>query len=239
MRRIRVLETGSNSAFFNMALDEALMRLSPLPTLRLYSWSPPAVTIGYFQKIEEEVDLDECRRHGVDFTRRITGGGAVFHEHELTYSFVTKDYPLNVLASYKQICAPLIHALKNLGLDAEFVPLNDIVVNGKKVSGNAQTRRSGVLLQHGTILLEVDVNKMFTLLRVPDEKLKDKIVKDVRERVMGIGFPFERVAEAVKEGFASIFEAELFQDSPTEEEIKLAKKIEKERYASERWIYGI
>ena len=134
-----------------------------VPVLRLYGWKPSAVSIGYFQSLEEEVDVKKCKKAGIDVVRRLTGGGAVLHEHELTYSFITKVYPTNIMESYRLICEPVVMCLKNLGLDAKFSPLNDIIVGDKKVSGNAQTRRKNTLLQHGTILLDVDVEKMFSV----------------------------------------------------------------------------
>src|SRR5918996_5661931 len=185
--KIRELETGYNNAALNMAIDEALIEnIGEAPVLRIYGWRPAAVSIGYFQSIKDEVDLEKCSEIGVDVVRRLTGGGAVLHEFELTYSFMTKKYPQNIMESYRWICDAIVMSINRLGFDANFVPLNDIVIAGKKVSGNAQTRRNGVLLQHGTILLGVDVNKMFSVLKVPSEKLRDKIIKDAKERVTSL-----------------------------------------------------
>jgi lipoate-protein ligase A len=127
---------------------------------------PAAVSIRCFQSLEEEVNVGNCNNLGIDIVRRMTGGGAVLHEHELTYSFITKKYPTNIMESYELICEPVIMCLKDLGFDAKFSPLNDIIVDNKKVSGTAQTRKQDILLQHGTILLDVDVNKMFSVLKV-------------------------------------------------------------------------
>ena len=163
--KIRLIQTGHNPAQWNMGVDQALMTTAEdsVPVLRLYGWKPSAVSIGYFQSLEEEVDVKKCKKAGIDVVRRLTGGGAVLHEHELTYSFITKIYPTNIMESYRLICEPVVMCLKNLGLDAKFSPLNDIIVGDKKVSGNAQTRRKNTLLQHGTILLDVDVEKMFSV----------------------------------------------------------------------------
>jgi lipoate-protein ligase A len=148
-----------------MALDQALMSKVDnfIPVLRVYGWKPAAVSIGYFQSLEQEVDVKKCRDLGIDVVRRMTGGGAVLHEQEVTYSFITKTFPANIRDSYKVICEPVVDCLKDLGFEANS-PLNDIAVNNKKVSGNAQTRRNGVLLQHGTILLDIDIDKMFSVL---------------------------------------------------------------------------
>ncbi|HTH21614.1 MAG TPA: lipoate--protein ligase family protein, partial [Nitrososphaeraceae archaeon] len=120
-----------------MALDEVLLNNcidGSEPILRLYGWSPPCVSVGYFQSIEEEVNLDRCSQLGVDVVRRMTGGGAVLHEFELTYSFITRKFPFNILDSYKWICAPVTVCINKLGFKAKYVPLNDIIVDNKKIS---------------------------------------------------------------------------------------------------------
>lgn len=235
--KIRVLETGYNNAALNMAIDEVLIEnIGDAPILRLYGWRPAAVSIGYFQSIREEVDLEKCSKIGVDVVRRLTGGGAVLHETELTYSFITKQYPQNIMESYGWICETIVISIKRLGFDASFVPLNDIVVKGKKVSGSAQTRRKGVLLQHGTLLLGVDVDKMFCVLKVPSEKFKDKIIKDVKERVTSLaGTTFEEMASSLKTSFATKFDAKLLADTMSTEEINHANWLAERKYNSREW----
>ena len=237
--KIRVLETGYNNAALNMAIDEALIEyIGDLPILRIYGWRPAAVSIGYFQSIKEEVDLEKCSKIGVDFVRRITGGGAVLHELELTYSFITKRYPQNIMESYRWICEAIVASINGLGFDASFIPLNDIVVKGKKVSGSAQTRRNGVLLQHGTILLGVDVDKMFCILKVPSEKLKDKIIKDVKGRVTSLsGITFEEMASSLKSSFATKFDAKLLADSMSTDETSRARWLAERKYRSREWNF--
>jgi lipoate-protein ligase A len=237
--KIRVLETGYNNAALNMAIDEALIEnIGDAPILRLYGWRPEAVSIGYFQSIKEEVDLEKCSKIGVDVVRRLTGGGAVLHELELTYSFITKQYPQNIMESYRWICEAIVGSINRLGFDASFIPLNDIVVKGKKVSGSAQTRRKGVLLQHGTILLGVDVDKMFCILKVPSEKLKDKIIKDVKGRVTSLsGITFEEMASSLKSNFATKFDAKLLADSMSTKEISRARWLAERKYSSKEWNF--
>ena len=132
---------------------------------------PPTVTLGYFQGLSDEVDREACVRGGVDIVRRVTGGGAVFHDAELTYSIVLPEtHPLarpGILDSYRVLCAGIVEGLSLLGLKGEFVPLNDVLVGGKKISGNAQTRKRGCMLQHGTILLDVDVDGCSPCSRFP------------------------------------------------------------------------
>ncbi len=237
-KQIRVLETGHNPGAWNMALDEALLMNCvdhDTPILRLYGWQPPCVSIGYFQSMEEEVDVPKCSNMGVDVVRRITGGGAVLHEFELTYTFITKNYPANILESYELICEPVVSCLNRLGYNAEYVPLNDIVVDNKKVSGNAQTRKNNTLLQHGTILLTVDIEKMFSMLKVASEKIKDKMINDVKARVTGINRSFEEVASNLKESFAEIFGAQIITYTLSSKERKDTEKFVIEKYSSRRW----
>jgi lipoate---protein ligase len=237
--KIRILETGYNSAAFNMAIDEALIEnTAEAPVLRIYGWRPAAVSIGYFQSIKDEVELEKCSEIGVDVVRRLTGGGAVLHEFELTYSFITKQYPHNIMESYRWICEAIVMSINRLGFDASFVPLNDIVVNGKKVSGSAQTRRKGVLLQHGTLLLGVDIDKMFSILKVPSEKVRDKIIKDVKERVTSIaGTTFDEMASSLKTSFATKFDAELVSERLSSEEVNRAKWLAERKYSSKEWNF--
>lgn len=245
----RLLLTGHSDAFTNMAIDESIMvhvgqKATP-PTIRLYGWNPPAVSIGYFQGLEEEVDLKMCNDLGVDYIRRITGGGAVFHESEVTYSLAIHEMdlliPQNMLQSYKVICQGIVKGLRTLGLEAEFVPLNDIIVGGKKISGSAQTRRNQSILQHGTVLINTDVEKMFSLLKVPSEKIKDKLIKNVKERVTSINsalgreVSFDEVCDALTEGFEKSLNISLFEGQLIETEKQLADEIKKDRYTNEDW----
>jgi len=247
----RLLDTGKNSAAINMAIDEAIM-LSGIPTLRFYDWEPPAVTIGYFQGIEQEVNLEAAENNGVDIVRRLTGGGAVFHDKELTYSIIIPEneniVSRNILESYGQICCFVVEGLRKLGLRAEFKPINDIIVNNKKISGNAQTRRGGMILQHGTVLLDVDVRKMFSLLKVPDEKLKDKMIAAAEERVTSVNKELSTTSrgelgttttfKTVKSSLISSFELGTTKEGAlTETEKKKANDLSKDKYASKGWNF--
>jgi lipoate-protein ligase A len=245
----RLLQTGFNTAFSNMAIDRAILAANSdgkvPPTVRFYGWIPPAVSIGYFQSIAEEIDINACKKLGVDYVRRITGGGAVFHDKEVTYSIVIPEehpaIPKNILKSYARICNALLQGLKQLGIKGTYAPINDILVDGKKISGNAQTRKANTVLQHGTILLDVDVNMMFSLLKVPNEKIKDKLIQDVKQRVtsiehiLGKQIRFNDVAEALKIGFEEEFRVELIQAILTKEEKTLAAQFEKECFSTTQW----
>ncbi|HVQ00944.1 MAG TPA: biotin/lipoate A/B protein ligase family protein [Candidatus Thermoplasmatota archaeon] len=245
----RLILSGGNTAYVNMAVDRAILVAHSggkvPPTVRFYRWVPPAISIGYFQNLQEEIDIDSCKKHGVDYVRRITGGGAVFHDDELTYSIVIAEshpsIPKNILSSYGRVCNALILGLQQLGIHATYAPINDIIVDGKKISGNAQTRKMSTILQHGTILLDVNVDTMFSLLKVPNEKLKDKMITDVKQRVtsvrhiLGSEVPFDTVATAMKKGFEDEFRVTLVEGALTKEEALLAKKYEAEYFSTFQW----
>jgi lipoate-protein ligase A len=246
--RWRIVGLETHDAYFNMAIDEVLLervseKLSP-PTIRFYRWSPSAVSIGRFQSMEEEVNVERCRETGVDYVRRITGGGAVYHDNggEITYSLVAPEaeFPSGIGESYKDICRSIISGLALLGIKTEFMPVNDIVANGKKISGNAQTRRKGVLLQHGTILYSLDIKRMFSLLNVSKEKISDKMIKNVEERVTSVSafgnFSLNDLYGALLEGFTEGREYDFGMWS--REEIEAAEKLRIGVYGTRKWNFS-
>ncbi len=229
-----------------MALDEAcahaLARNEVKPTIRFYRWKPSAVSIGYFQSLEQEVDVNECEKQGIDIVRRRTGGGAVYHDYdgEITYSVIAPEsmFPANIVESYKHVAGWIISGLAKLNVNAEFVPINDLVVSGKKISGNAQTRRNKILQMHGTILCDVDVDKMFSLLRVPDEKMKGKIISAVKERVTSLkqhgAEDYMKIYDALREGF---LDRKKYSDEKwTRGEMENARILADEKYGSQKWV---
>lgn len=246
--RWRVVGLEAHDAYFNMAIDETLLervkeRKSP-PTIRFYRWSPSSVSIGRFQSMEEEVDVEKCRELGVDYVRRITGGGAVYHDNrgEITYSIVAPEteFPKGVRESYKAICQGIIDGLATLGIRSEFAPINDITVGGKKISGNAQTRKGGVLLQHGTVLYSLDIKRMFTVLRVSKEKISDKMIKSAEERVTSVSsfgnFSMNQLYGALLEGFTKGREYEFGMWST--EELERAEELRIGLYGTRKWNFS-
>jgi lipoate-protein ligase A len=245
----RLLQSGYNNAYRNMAIDRAVMvsnsKKSVPPTVRFYGWKPSAISIGYFQSLEDEVELETCNKLNIDYVRRITGGGAVFHENELTYSIVISEsnplIPKNILDSYGRICGAIIKGLRNLGIDSIYAPINDILSDGKKISGSAQTRKIQTVLQHGTVLIDVDSERMFSVLKVPNEKIKDKMISNVNERVtsirhiLGENISFDEIANSMKKGFEKEFNINLFEGELTKKELELTKKFEEEYFSSYDW----
>jgi lipoate-protein ligase A len=239
----RVVPHRVQGAYTNMAIDEAIAEAVAAgdapPTIRLYGWEPAAVSIGYFQALHDEVDLTACRNDDVDVVRRRTGGGAVYHDREVTYSIVGPEalFPGDIATAYETICADVIDRLGRLDIDASFAPINDIVVDGKKISGNAQTRRDGVVLQHGTILQAVDAEEMFTYLRPDIQKVADKHVQSVRSRVTAVeaaGGPDDvlETCAAIRAGLTA--DRDTSEGSLTVGERDRAATLT-ERYASEDW----
>jgi len=182
-----LIDSGPNIGAYNMAIDEELLARAQAgktaPVLRFYAWSTPAVSIGRFQKIEAAVNAEACSRHGIDIVRRITGGRAVLHNRELTYSIIARlDEPLfpsTVLGTYKVIAAGLLAGLRRLGIPAEMVSRAhrhadlvkknakdhacfsspswyEILVRDRKIIGSAQRRLSNAFLQHGSIFMDYD-----------------------------------------------------------------------------------
>lgn len=185
MKQWRFVFTGASDAFSNMAVDEAILQSCQtglaLPTLRLYLWKPPGISIGYFQTVEKTVDLRKCKKSNVDVVRRITGGRAVLHEDEITYSLCAccQEYPelgKNTRETYQRVSFALLESLKALGIQAEWARSNrertafadnsliskpcfisssrfEITVAGKKLIGSAQKRTKNSFIQHGSIPL--------------------------------------------------------------------------------------
>jgi len=255
VEKFRFIDLETHDAYTNMAIDEAIMLAikedSAPPTLRIYRWKPSAVSIGTFQGMHDEVAVDFCKSEGINYIRRITGGGAVYHDYngEITYSILMpKNHPLaktDIIESYKLLCGGIIKALDYLGINnAEFKPINDVTVGGKKVSGNAMTRRHGCVLQHGTTLLDLDVNRMFTILKVPQEKISDKMISDVKERVTSIQDILDRTVtinelrEALTFGFSEALKIELQPSKLSSEESETAMKLAEEKYSTDEWNFS-
>jgi lipoate-protein ligase A len=243
----RLLKLETRNGFENMALDQAISESvaegqSP-NTIRFFKWNPSTVTIGYFQSLWEEVNVENCLKKNVDIIRRITGGGAVYHDQkgEITYSVIAKQdmFPNDLTKTYKIIGDWIIDSLKEINLEGEFQPINDVLVNGKKISGNAQTRRNNVMHQHGTILYDLDVETMFSLLKVGPIKIKNKIIKNVKDRVTSIKNETKatekELSEALEKGFTK---GKKFETAtPTKKELERTKNLVETKYSTREWNY--
>jgi lipoate-protein ligase A len=255
--RLLKLETGD--AFTNMAIDEAILTAriaGKVPnTLRLYRWRPSAVSIGRFQNPFNEVHVENCRKRGVDIVRRITGGGTVYHDQdgEITYSVVAdrKDLgcaEMDMIYTYKTVCGGLIEAVKILGTNAEFNSTDpkqcpNITIKGRKISGSAQSYKRGILLQHGTFLVDIDHEKMFTFLKVPWTKnlldvlevSKKKLTSARQELESRVSM--EEAYQALVKGFEKALKIQLLEGELTSYERKLAARLRKTKFATEDWNF--
>ncbi len=249
----RLLDTGKRSAAENLALDEALLlakaRHSTPNTLRFLQFSPHAALVGFHQSVELEIREDYCRRAGIDINRRITGGGALyFDETQLGWEIIAprdfEAFPKRVEELYGVICRAAARGLRKLGIDAKFRPKNDIEVKGRKISGTGGALEEDVFLFQGTLLMDFDVETMLKALRIPTEKLKDKEIESVKERVtcvkweLGYVPPLKEVKQALIEGFAEEFNLRFERGELLPEERGLFAKL-LPKFESRAWIYGV
>jgi len=188
-----IMDPPLNSAV-NMAKDHAILHgLSmpgSLPTLRFFRWERPSVTLGYFQKVNECVNTGYCRKNGIPVTRRETGGGTILHHMELTYSFTlpvnSGIVPESVEGSFNAIISPIINSLRSLPVNAVYRPVNDIVINNKKISGSAQARKKGILQQHGTLIMDMDNEIIESALVHDKQKLEARGFATADEAVTSV-----------------------------------------------------
>jgi lipoyl(octanoyl) transferase len=274
METWRLLDTGVNDPAMNMAIDEAILTahsqgLIP-PTVRFYAWDPPTLSIGYFQRAKREVDFEQLQKHGLGFVRRQTGGRAVLHDKELTYSVVLAEthplMPRSVNESYRVLSRGLMEGFRALGLSAEMVSLADeedkkryaglgsaacfdspswyeLVVEGRKVAGSAQTRQRGTILQHGSILLDLDADMLFDVLLFPSEEEREQMKRSFLEKAVSIkgcsgkDVSYEEAVHAFRTGFEKGLGIRLVQEGLTTFEQELAEQLRREKYSSDAWNF--
>ena len=240
-----------------MAVDEAILTARTIDlvpnTLRLYRWKPSAVSVGKNQKPEVEVRLENCRRLGVDVVRRISGGGTVYHDerNEVTYSLVARTGDLGVrdiAAVYQKVYDGVRDALRLMGITADFNEGDakncpNLTVKGRKISGSSQANKRDIVLQHGTLLLDVDLEKMFTLLRVPWAKTTLEVVAVAEKRItsikgeLGHGVSPETAANALASGFKNALRVQIVRGHLSKFEIELSQKLCRDKYATDDWNF--
>lgn len=289
----RVVLSGHLNGAHNMAIDEAILRSvaeGGPPTLRFYGWEPPAISLGYFQKVDEELDLEACRSLGVDVVRRPTGGRAVLHDVEVTYSLVVPEnyelIPKGITESYREISQGMVLGLSKLGLHAQMVSLGrkrssagtgqgrsntanrsvsesernpgskkynitvelpdqrstsvvcfdapswyEVAVDGKKIIGSAQMRRSGVLLQHGSIPLELDADKLFSCLRLPSARVRERLKQSFLDKAtsvraaLGRTVSFMEVSDVIRDGISEYLNVDMVEGGLTDAEVKQSEEL--------------
>ena len=235
------------SPAMHMALDQAITeavdRGERRPTLRIWEWGAPAVVIGSFQSLKNEVDPDGAARHGITVVRRISGGGAMFIEpgNTITYSLTVPSSLVEGLSfeqSYAYLDAWVIGALAQLGIQATYQPLNDIASPAGKIAGAAQKRLAGgAVLHHVTMAYDIDADKMLEVLRIGREKMSDKGTKSANKRVDPLrsqsGMPRAEVIEAFKNYFRSQYQ--VVDGEITAAERARAEELAATKFATTEW----
>lgn len=240
------------------------------PTIRFYGWEPATLSIGYFQRVAKEIRMEAVREKQLGFVRRPTGGRGVLHEHELTYSVIVSEahpaMPKTVTEAYRVISTGLLEGFKALGLNAYFaVPDSEkerealkkprsavcfdapsyyeLVVEGKKIAGSAQTRQKGVILQHGSILLDIDEDKLFDLFQYRSDRLRERMQRAFSQKAVAINalrkepVTLDEASRAFKQGFEKGLGIQLVPYQLSESEEKEVQSLAKSRYESDEWNF--
>lgn len=267
------INTGIHDPYYNMAMDEALLNFVSRgeidPVVRFYTWNPATLSVGYFQRLKKEIDIDKVKEKGFGLVRRQTGGRGVLHDKELTYSVIVPEshpnMPSTITEAYRVISEGLLEGFKLLGFDAYFaIPRSkeereklkqprsavcfdapswyELVVEGRKIAGSAQTRQKGVILQHGSLLQDVDVDELFDMFIFKNDRLKEKMKKAFVDKAVAINdisdrhISIEEMEKAFEEGFKKGLNIEFKPLSLTENQLAEVKVLE-EKYRSEEWLY--
>lgn len=271
MKTWRLINSGEQDGAWNMALDEALLnsveRGESSPVLRLYRWEPATVTLGYFQQGRDVVNLEACREFGYSVVRRITGGRAVLHDHEVTYAVISPEqnevFPGGVAQNY-HVIADVLHAtFCSFGLQTEISSgrkevvsadsvqrsscftapaLSELVFNGKKMTGSAQKRLTTAFLQHGSIPISIDAEKLYLSLNTGDTVDLNRRVAKLADRIGWMNRWLEKpvsivdVEQSLINNFSKSVSIDFINDEPTPVEIADAERLLKEKYTNPEWI---
>ena len=243
----QLIHDAPQSPALHMALDDVLVdEVSAgrrAPTLRVWEWAGPAVVMGRFQSLRNEVDIDAARRHGIDVVRRISGGGAMFIEpgNTITYSIfapISMVEGMSFEQAYALMDAWVIAALGELGIQAWYQPLNDIASPAGKIAGAAQARRGKAVLHHVTMAYDIDATKMLEVLRIGREKLSDKGTTSAQKRVDPLrsqtGMAREAVIEVLVESFRKRHGG-LAAGALRAEELAQAERLVEEKFSTQAW----
>lgn len=234
----------------HMALDEVLLEEVAAgrrpPTIRFWEWTRSAIILGIFQSVKNEVDEAAAEKYDVEIVRRISGGGAMFVEpgNTVTYSIYA---PASLVAgmsfsdSYEFIDEFTIRALKDLGINAWYEPLNDITSDNGKIAGAAQARRGGAVLHHVTMAYDIDTDKMLQVLRIGREKMSDKGTKSASKRVDPLrrqtGLARDDIIKRMIQTFGNNYGLKTGELNPVE--LAAARRLIKEKFATREWLYRL
>jgi lipoate-protein ligase A len=241
----------AETPLMQMALDQVLTEEVGAgrrkPTLRIWEWNDPAVVIGSFQSVRNEVDLDNAAKYGFEVVRRVSGGGAMFMDAGavITYSIYAPSdlvQGMSFADSYAFLDEWVIVALKAVGIDASYQPLNDITSPTGKIGGAAQKRLgAGAVLHHVTMSYDMDGERMVEVLRIGREKMSDKGTKSAAKRVDPIrsqtGLPRAEIIEKMKETFSGLYGSTPGEVTP--EEAAKARQLVEEKFGTAEWLHRV
>jgi len=232
---------------FYEAVAEAVEKDSSQNTLIMLQPGAPYACVGYHQDLEKEIDLDYCKSHGLPIIRRSQGGGATYLDGgQIFYQIVAKNtaaYPRSVDAMFQRLLAVTVETYRRLGVPAEFKPLNDVVANGKKISGNGASMNGSTSIMVGNIILDMNYEMMARVLRVPDEKFRDKMAKSMRDWVSSLKRELpnppddEEVKRVYTKAFQEVLGVNLTRAEPTRNEWRIYETETKPRNLSHEWLY--
>ena len=237
----RYLETGSQNPFYNLAFEEYVLRNRKNGDYLLLWQNHNTIVVGQNQITDAEINRGFVEAHGIQVVRRSTGGGAVYHDlGNLNYSFITDAGDTDKL-TMERFTAPIVHALRQLGLNAEASGRNDILVEGKKVSGTAQRLLGGRILHHGTLLFDSNPDMVSGALNADPEKFRSKGTKSVRSRIGNIR-SFLKTDMELQAFWAhlktTLAEEGVLTDTLTPEELAAVRELEQTKYATWEWNFG-
>lgn len=231
------------------AIEEAIAKKKLKNTLLLWRVNKPFLTLGYFQNVYQEVDVSACKELGIQIVRRMGGGGTGYLSPTvLAYSIIADEMseamPKDIEDSYGVICNGVTLGLKELGLDATFVPINDILLGGKKFSGSSQHRSYGMIIQHGFVSTDLDFQVLAKVIKAPKEKLQDKGVSSFEERITWINkelkktgreeFSLDQIKRALRLGFEKALAVSFRDGQLTTRELEVVEEF-KERFELDTW----
>jgi lipoate-protein ligase A len=246
----QLVHVAPQSPTLHMALDEVLLDAVSAgrraPTLRIWEWAGPAVVMGRFQSLRNEVDAEGARRHGIEVVRRISGGGAMFIEpgNTITYSIhapLSMVHGMSFQEAYAAMDAWVMEALASLGIRAWYQPLNDIASPSGKIAGAAQARRGNAVLHHVTMAYDIDAVKMLEVLRIGREKISDKGIASAQKRVDPLrsqtGLPRAAVIERLVDTFRK--RHGLRTGGLRAEEHSAALALARDKFSSAAWTASV
>lgn len=240
---MKYIKTDWKKTAYNMAMEEYIINSMPMDDYLTFYIHDPAIIIGQHQNTIEEINQDYVKEKGIQVQRRLSGGGAVYHDHgNLNFSFIVRGTVENV-NDFDVLTRPVVKTLEKMGIKAELSGRNDLLIDGKKFSGNAQFFSKGKLLQHGTILFNSEMSELGKALKVKELKIESKGIKSVRSRVTNImdyledkSFTIDQFKELLIKTIGEIYPLEEY--TLTEEDLKNIQELVDTKFSTWEWNYG-